>query len=75
MFNYAGLNYTPKVAICWYNISTSGNVLLSTSTSLSSSLINLNDQIFFTAFPSVINFDGSIGIGITVNSDIYAVAP
>jgi hypothetical protein len=48
-------------------------VLISSVATLSSSLISVSDQIYFTAFPGVIRADGSRGVGQTVSSDVYTV--
>ena len=70
---YASNPYQQYNAINWYKLSTNNSILLSSSATLSSSLITVGDQIYYTAYPGVIRFDGTIGFGQTVNSDVFAV--
>jgi hypothetical protein len=70
---YASNPYQQYNAINWYKLSTNNPILLSSSATLSSSLITVGDQIYYTAYPGVIRFDGTIGFGQTVNSDVFAV--
>jgi hypothetical protein len=70
---YAANPYTQNTSISWYKLSTTNPLLISNSATLSSSLITVSDQIFYTAYPGVIRSDGTIGFGQTVSSDVFAV--
>ena len=65
--------FVQNTHISWYKLSTNNPVLISSVATLSSSLISVSDQIYFTAFPGVIRADGSRGVGQTVSSDVYTV--
>ena len=70
---YPANPFTQNNHISWYKLSTNNPILISSVAILSSSLITINDQIYFTAFPGVIRADGSRGIGQTVSSDVFTV--
>ncbi len=70
---YAANPYIQSNSISWYKLSTTNPILISNSATLSSSLITVSDQIFYTAYPGVIRSDGTIGFGQTVSSDVFAV--
>lgn len=60
--------------ISWYKYSALGYpVLLSTYGALSSSLIQVNDVIFYNLLPGTVNSDGTIGYGRTTMSSTYIV--
>lgn len=61
--------------ISWYKYSSTGINLISTQGVLTSSLINPNDQIFYTIIPGSLNSDGTIGYGNTAYSETYTVTP
>jgi len=72
---YSNSNYSNAFnQISWYKLQKGGDTLLSNLGVLSSSLINLNDQIFCSVVPGYVKVDGSVGFGKTVNSDVYNVA-
>ena len=54
--------FVQNTHISWYKLSTNNPVLISSVATLSSSLISVSDQIYFTAFPGVIRADGSKGV-------------
>jgi hypothetical protein len=72
-FIYPISPYTERSSINWFKLSTKGPVLLSSVASLSSSLINPADQIYYNLYPGVVNADGTIGYGNTTSSDVYTV--
>ena len=63
--------FTAYNSIKWYKLSVNTPILISSFPTLSSSLLTVNDQIFYTVFPGVINSDGTFGFGQTTNSEIY----
>jgi hypothetical protein len=69
--NNNAFNYTK---FTWYKLTSTGGALISTSSTLSSGIIVLNDQIYCSLTPGVLNADGSIGYGNVVSTDIYNVA-
>jgi len=72
-FSYPITPFTQSTVINWYKLIETGIKLISTSSTLSSSLINVSDQIYYTAYPAVIQSNGIYGFGNTVNSEIYTV--
>ena len=71
IFNYALEPYVQSSSINWFKETPTGPKHLSNQPSLSSSLISVNDQIYYSVYPGVINFDGVLGFGNTVFSDVY----
>jgi hypothetical protein len=69
--NNNAFNYTKYT---WYKLTSTGGELISTLSTLSSGIIVLNDQIYCSLTPGVLNADGSIGYGNVVSTDIYNVA-
>jgi hypothetical protein len=65
--------YTQNNSFSWYKLIKNGIKLISSSSTLSSSLIDVSDQIYYTIYPGVIRSDSTLGFGVTVNSDIYTV--
>jgi len=57
----------------WYKLTSKGADLLSQSSTLSSGIIILNDQIFCNLTPGVLNSDGSVGYGNIISTDIFNV--
>ena len=72
-FNYAISPFNQYVVINWFKLVETGVKNISSSTTLSSNLINASDQIYYTAYPAVIQSNGAYGFGNTVNSEIYTV--
>ncbi len=72
-FNYAISPFNQYVVINWFKLVETGVKNISSSTTLSSNLINASDQIYYTAYPAVIQSNGTYGFGNTVNSEIYTV--
>jgi hypothetical protein len=58
----------------WYKLTSTGPLLLSSGAGLSSGFISLNDQIYCSLIPGVLNSDGTIGYGNTVLSNVYNVS-
>ena len=72
-FFYGASPYTQASSINWYKLATNNPILISKSATLSSSLIIVSDQIYYSVFPTVLRQDGTLGYGQTVNSDVYTV--
>lgn len=70
-FDYELSPYSQLSSINWYKSTSSGPKQISNQATLSSSLISMNDQIYYSVYPGVINSDGTVGFGNTVFSDIY----
>ena len=62
-----------KTKYAWYKLTTSGGALISSSATLSSAFISLNDQIYCNLTSGALNSDGTIGYGNVVSTDIYNV--
>ena len=59
--------------ICWYKSISTGPIVISSIGILSSSLIDANDQIYYSLQPGKANSNGTIGYGATVFSDVFLV--
>jgi len=57
----------------WYKLISTGVQLVTSSPSLTSGLVAMNDQIYCSVIPGVLNTDLTIGYGNTVLSDVYNV--
>lgn len=66
-------NSTNMTIYNWYKLIPTGVQLIISSASLSSGLVAMNDQIYCSLVPGLLNQDGSIGYGNTVLSDVYNV--
>lgn len=72
-WSYSGPNIGPSNFVSWYKLKPEGPVLISNTAILSSSLISLNDQIYYDLYPGVVHTNGTIGFGQTASSEIYSV--
>ena len=74
---FAGTQYsynTTNTIINWFKLLNGGPTPISNLGLLNSNLININDQIYCSVIPGILNYDGTIGYGNTVNSNIYTVS-
>jgi hypothetical protein len=58
----------------WYKLSSTGPKFIINGAELSSGLITINDQIYCSLIPGVLNSDGTVGYGNTVLTNVYNVS-